>query len=467
MSTPVWMNPEFREKLPGLLHQGWQIVLLVAFVLGGAFIIASDVLIPSSSKVTLEEGDVAPKDVLAPRSLKYESDALTQAKKDAAVAAVRPVYDPPDPSVGSEQLQRARRILDYVENVRYDDFASLDQKTNDLAAITDLSLDSPVAEALLSIEDDDTWRAIDAQVMRLLERVMGGEVREDNIQAVRDNLRNLISASYSETEVQIITAIVGDLIRANAFYNEELTRQAQSQAAQSVPVEVRTFVRGQMVMRAGEFATAAHIEALEQFGLLQGTRRRNEQFAGGVLAMVLVTALFGGYIHQFYPKILSDQRFVVLLGALFLIFVGGVRLVDAETQHPALLLPGVGAGLSGHDAGRSAVCDCAGCGAGRLAGVMTGNSLEFAVLIVLSATLGVLSLGRTERLNGYFLSGGVVAISGVCVALLFALAADDYARSDHDPLEDRRVTGQRFFLGSAGADGPVHHHRACSTSRPA
>ncbi|RPI97070.1 MAG: hypothetical protein EHM39_10085, partial [Chloroflexi bacterium] len=108
MSSPVWMTPEFREKLPGLLHQGVQIVLLVAFVLGGAFIIASEVLIPSSSKVALEEGDVAPRDVLAPRSLKYESDVLTQAKMDAAVAAVRPVYDPPDPSVGSEQSQLAR-----------------------------------------------------------------------------------------------------------------------------------------------------------------------------------------------------------------------------------------------------------------------------------------------------------------------------------------------------------------------
>ncbi len=53
--------------------------------------------------------------------------------------------------------------------------------------------------------------------IRLLERVMSGEVREDNVQAVRDNLRNLISASYSENEVQIITAIVSDLIRAECF----------------------------------------------------------------------------------------------------------------------------------------------------------------------------------------------------------------------------------------------------------
>ena len=124
------------------MRRGLYVLLLGAFVLGGAFIIASNVLIPSRSKVALEEGDVAPRDILAPRSLKYESAVLMQAKKDAAIAAVRPVYDPPDPSVASEQSQLARQILDFIENVRYDDFATLDQKKSDLAAITDLKSQS-------------------------------------------------------------------------------------------------------------------------------------------------------------------------------------------------------------------------------------------------------------------------------------------------------------------------------------
>jgi putative nucleotidyltransferase with HDIG domain len=420
-----WTPDDFQDKLPHLLRRGVYVLLLGAFVLGGAFIIASDVLVPSRSKVALEEGDVAPRDLLAPRSLKYESAVLTQAKKDAAVAAVRPVYDSPDPSVANEQTQRARQILDFVENVRYDDFATLDQKKRDLAAVTDLSLDPSVVEALLTIGDNDTWQAIDAQVMRLLERVMSGEVREDNIQTIRDSLRNLISASYSENEVQIITAVVGDLIRVNAYYNEELTRQAENQAAQSVPVEVRTFVRGQMIIREGEIATPAHIEALEQFGLLQGTHRRTEQFVGSLLAMGLVTTLLGVYAWQFYPKIFLDAMFVILLGGLFLIFLGGVRLVDSGHStrpyyYPASALAFLVATLVGPQFAIVVIAALA-----ALAGVMTGDSLELAVLVVLSGTLGVLSLGRTERLNGYFVAGGVVGLTGACVALLFALGADD------------------------------------------
>lgn len=425
MPFPGWIPDHLQARLPGLFRRGIYALLLSAFVLGGAFIIASDVLIPSSSKVALEEGDVAPRDVLAPRSLKYESDVLTRTKRDAAVAAVRPVYDPPDPGVESEQTQRARQILDFIENVRYDDFSTLEQKKSDIAAITDLSLDPLVAEALLTLETDEEWQAVDAQVIRLLERVMGGEVREDNLQAVGDGLRNLISASYTENEVRIITAIVSNLVRANAYYNEELTRQAENQAAESVPVEVRSFARGQMIIREGEIATAAHIEALEQFGLVQGTRRQTEQFFAGLLAMGLVTILLVGYTRQFYPSVLSDTTLVGLLGALFLIFLGGVRLVDSEHStrlyyYPAAALALLVATLVGSQFAVVVIAALA-----ALGGLMTGLSLEFAVLIVLPATLAVLSLGRTERLNGYFLAGGVASLAGVCVALLFALAADD------------------------------------------
>ena len=409
------------ESLQRLLRRSVYVLLLAAFVLSGALIVAADVWAPSRTKVALQAGEVAPQDILAPRSLKYESEVLSQTKRDAEIAAVRPIYDPPDPSVRSDQLKLAREILDFIENVRYDDFASVNQKKADIGAITDLSLDPPVLDALLAIQDDDRWRDIDAQVTRLLERAMSGEVREDNIQAKRDDLPNLISASYSESEVRIITAIVSDLIKINAFYNEELTHQAQLQAAENVPVEVRTFAKGQMIIRAGEIATAAHIEALEQFGLLRATHRRTEQFLGGIMAMFLVTALLAVDVRKFHPKVYDDPPFMVLLGLLFLIFLGGAQLVGSANAvlpyyFPASALAFLVATLVGPQFGIVVTMTLA-----ALAGFMAGDSLEFAIVIGAGGTLGVLSLGRTERLNAYFMGGGVVSLVGVCVSLLFAL----------------------------------------------
>ncbi len=397
---------------------------LLAFVLSGTLIIAADVLFPSGVKVALEVGDVSPHDILAPRSLKYESDVLWQAKREAEIAAVRPIYDPPDPSVRNEQLQRARAILDFIENVRYDDFATPAQAEADIAAITDLELPPSTISALLAIDDNDRWRDLDAQVMRLLERVLSGEVREDNIQARRDDLPNLISASYSEAEVQIITGIVSDLIRVNTYFNEELTHQAQLQAAENVPVEVRSFAQGQMIVRAGELATAAHIEALEQFGLLQPARRRLERFAGALLVMTLVAVVLGAYLRKFYPKAFLNTPLLAVLGAVFLLFLGSVNLIGANDRvqpyfFPAAALSLLAATLVGHQFAILISVVFAG-----MAGLVTGDSLEFAVLIGLAGTVGVLSLDRTERFNAYFVAGLGVAACGVATALFFALRSE-------------------------------------------
>lgn len=413
-----------QEGLQRTLRKSVYVLLLAAFVLSGSVIIASDTLFPSGAKVALEVGDVSPHDILAPRSLKYESEVLSQAKRDAEVAAVRPTYDPPDPSVRSEQLQRARQILDFIENVRYDDFATLAQTEADIAAITDLDLPAPTISALLSIEDSDRWRDIDAQVMRLLERVLSGEVRDDNIQAKRDDLPNLISASYSEAEVQIITGIVADLMRVNTHFNEELTRQAQLQVAESVPVEVRSFAQGQMIIRAGELATAAHIEALEQFGLLQPTRRRIERFVGALLLMTLVAIVLGVYLWKFYLKVFFNPSLMVVLGVAFLLFLGSVSMMDGEDRvqpyvFPASALSLLVATLVGHQFAIVISVFFA-----AMAGLVTGNSLELTILIGLTGTVGVLSLDRTERLNAYFMAGLAVAACGIGTALFFALRGE-------------------------------------------
>lgn len=413
------------ESLQELLQRSVYVLLISAFVLSGALIIASDVLLPSTTKVELEVGSVAPRDLLAPRSLKYESVVLTEAKRQAEIARVRPVYDPPDPSVMSMQLQLARQILDFIENILHDDFATYEQKQRDIRAITELSLDDHVVAALAMVDDDARWRAIDDQIIRLLERVMSGEVREDTIQAERDDLENRISASYNEAEVQIITGIVSDLIRVNAFYNEELTRQAQLDAASNVPVEVRTFVEGQMIVREGEIVTEAHIEALEQFGLLQVARRKVERLVGGVVAMGLVAVLLGVYIYNYHPKIVLDPPFLVLLAVLFLMFLAGAQFTDAESRTHPYYFPAAAFALLMVTLVDSQFAIVASMTLAAVIGITAGKSLEFAVLIALGNTIGVLSLGRTDRLNTYFRAGMLVGVTGVFIALMFALAADD------------------------------------------
>lgn len=415
---------EVQPTVQDYLHWGVYGLLVVTLIGAGGFILAFDDVVLSPDSVALEEGGVAPADILSPRSLQYESEVLTKAKRDAEIAAVRPVYDPPDRSVLSEQLQLARQILDYIDNVRHDDFATLDQKLADVNAITALSLEPSIAEAMLTVPDDERWGAIDAQVVRLLERVMSGEVREDNLQARRESLTTLISSSYSESEAQIIQALVGDLIRPNTFFNEELTRQAQEEAGQGVAPEIRSFARGQMIIRAGEIATPAHIEALDKFGLLEASDRRSTQLLSSVVVMGLVVLLLGLYIWQFCPELLGNLSMLLLLGGALLLFLAGAQFVGAngDVRHyyyPASAFAFLIATIIGKQFAIVMAIMLA-----TLVGYMANDTLEFATLIGFGSVLGVLSLGRTERFNAYFLAGGVVSVANVIVALLFAFSGN-------------------------------------------
>ena len=59
----------------------------------------------------LAPGDVAPRDMQAPRDLEYVSEVRTEEARQAAENAVQPVYTPPDPAIARQQINRLRSVL--------------------------------------------------------------------------------------------------------------------------------------------------------------------------------------------------------------------------------------------------------------------------------------------------------------------------------------------------------------------
>src|SRR5438045_439915 len=109
-------------------------------ILGAAFICAASVIVAFTAflppeGVTLAPGQVAPVDILAPRSITYESEVLTRLARQSAADSVRDVYDPPNPAVLRQQIQLARNVLDYIDNVRHDSYATAEQQQGDLGAM--------------------------------------------------------------------------------------------------------------------------------------------------------------------------------------------------------------------------------------------------------------------------------------------------------------------------------------------
>jgi len=123
---------------PQIIQNGF----LKIIILGVSCIIAFFALIlPESFSQTsfpMEIGDVAAQDILAPYSLTFESEIMTEQARQEAANSVNPIYLPTDPSIGRRQVERLRTILYYLTTIRQDTYASKEQKLSDLEAIEEV-----------------------------------------------------------------------------------------------------------------------------------------------------------------------------------------------------------------------------------------------------------------------------------------------------------------------------------------
>ncbi len=391
----------------------------VAFVLIATLIIGFDSLVPGRNNIaSLQVGDISPADIRAPFDWRYESKVLTERRQQAAMDATAAKYDPPDPNVARQQVQFARQILDYIDNVRRDPFGTIDQKVRDINQITALTLSDDTVRYIIGLSDD-SWKAIDSEVINDLERVMREEIRESNLTVVKAQLPMQVSVRFADKDVVAIVAIIEDLLRPNTFPNPAATEAARQAAANAIPAETRVFERGQIVVREGARIETVDYEALSQLGLLQTADRRLQEVGRSLLASLLVVIVFGMYLSRFKPSLFGDVRFLILIGALFLIDLLGARLFGDGTEvyiYPTAALALLLVALTGPEVAVIGVL-----GLSLLVGLMDNRSLEIATLIATGGLMGALTLRRAERLNSFFLAGLVVALVNILVISLFNL----------------------------------------------
>ena len=130
--------------------------LLLAAVTGTVMVLP---LLPDS-RIVLETGDVAPQDVRAPRSITYESEIVRAEEQGRAASSVQPEYTRPDPALARRQVDRARKVLDYLGSVLADPLASDVQKRAWVLTVPELVGLSPEAlEAALSLSEE-SWHRV-------------------------------------------------------------------------------------------------------------------------------------------------------------------------------------------------------------------------------------------------------------------------------------------------------------------
>ena len=389
----------------------------VLFAVGMAAILIVPLL--TADQVTLEVGDVAPRDVRAPHNLSYVSEIETEQAQAAAERAVAPVYTLPDAGISRQQVARARQVLDFIRAVRDDSITPIDQRRATIQAVPSLMLTQAQIDNLLVLPDA-TWNTIADETITVVDLAMREAIRDIDLPEKRARLPALVGIALNEEQAALVGALAQGFIIPNSLLDEDITEQRRADARNAVEPKQVSFVAGQVVVREGAVVTALIFEALQHLGL--STPRVDwTDIAGLALLALLVASVMGLYLWRREPDLIQQPRNLFLLIVLLLGFLAASKLVVPGRAVLPYLFPAAALSMLLTVLLGPGLALVSTALLGVLIGVMTDGSLEYTVYFVAGGAVATLMLGRVERLNAFFWTGLYVALTNVVTILAFRL----------------------------------------------
>ncbi|MBN1303807.1 MAG: HDIG domain-containing protein [Anaerolineales bacterium] len=421
----------------------WRVLLLLAAgVLAYVLVVLPLTLTTDALPVRL--GDVAPRDLQAPRSIEYVSEVRTDNARQLAETNVLPVYTPADPAAARQQLGKLRDALEYISIVRADAFSTREQKHADLEAMQEVNLEPETIQRLLDLSEP-RWDAIQQESLSVLEQVMRNTIRQNDLDSYQRRVPSLVSLALTEQQAELVSALVAAFVEPNSLYSEDFTNSARQEARDAVEPVVQAYKEGETIVESGEIIKAIDMEALEKLDMVDLGSQVDDYFSSAAL-VTMVAAFVWVYFTRRKLPVLNSYRNLILLTLIFLIFLAGARVaIPGRTVLPyAYPLPAFGlliATLFGLEIGLvfSLIISL-------LAAFGLSNTLDLTPYFLLASLSSVLVLGPARRVRSFALAG--IAITGAGIAMILAYRFPFFAL---DWLGTLQLFGAVAFNGIASA----------------
>lgn len=417
------------------------IILIVAGILSWISLALPIELRPSEYTVNI--GDVTSVDILAPRSLTFTSEILTHKARLDAESRVSPVYLPVDLEISKTHLGQLKMNLSLIEAIRSNSFTTQEQKVTALTDMASYSFDEATGINILAM-GPNTWESISNEAVSVFERIMGGTVREDMLADHIANVPNLVGLSFTKDQNSLITLLVTPHIQANSLYSKEQTTQRRLEASDAVKPVMRTYITGQVIIYRGVIVDDLTYEALQNYGLVKTSRKNEELVSSGLIVFLMATFIALYHRLKKLPPV-DDLRSLIIVSALFLIFLYSARFLIPNRAVLPYVFPIAAFGLTVAALYR---IETAMIYSLPLAILTTYNqySPSIILLYVLGTFCGILILGKPRKVIQFVWAGLAVTITSALVILAYELP---------DPTSDwlgiATLLGASFFNGIAAA----------------
>jgi len=375
----------------------------------------------------LQVGQPSPLSIAAPAEVIYTSEVLTaERRKQAANSSENLVYFN-DPKIPIEQRRNLFNLLDMIGRARND---PLLDDAGRLAALRDLPsadirFSTEQARLILSL-DDESWSSLRTTILSLYDRSVERydyAIDERALEQLRERWLSfwLATTSLDAPQRELAHTIIVAFLRVNRTLDVQATEERRAEAASKIePVEVKVLA-GEMIIRAGEIVTPAHIEKLQATGAMPRPLGWSELTGYGLLAALLSAGLFG-YLSVFQPALSQQTRsLMVLVGCVIItLIIARIMLLVIDARpifFPLAVLAVVVTTVFSGQIGFAVSLLAA-----LALGVMEGNDLTLTVTLFASCVSAILLVRSAERLRSFVIAGLGVTVTIVALETTFWLS---------------------------------------------
>jgi len=411
------------------------LILIVALTA----ILGSDIL--PDEPLQVNAGELAPRDVVAPRAIDFVSAVQTSEARAAARAAIEPQYDFTSENAiaiaEEQQVGFERRVQ------RIDTTFAADLGTEQRAALLETAVPglSQVSRDTLIGLDAARWAAVRTEAARVLDATLRTELRDTEVAEARTGLSGRMAGGLDEAERMLAAELISPLLVPNSSFSPEntaLERDRAEEAVEDVRVQI---LQGEVIVREGTRLDDAQIEQIDALGLSEDAPDV-ASFVGWLLLALLVAVMLLSWIWRFRPTLWHRDNVLILIG---LLIVGATLALQVTAGRPTLpyFLPTAAIAMLLAVLLDASIATIVMAFVALIGGAVNGASLEFTTYIFMGGMAGIVGVRKGDRLQVFLQAAVAVFVVNALVVSVFSLLG----------ARDLRGILELWFASAASAAG--------------
>ena len=406
-------------QLPAALRRvfGAATARMYVFVIVTGILTSVALLLSPPATVGYDVGTLADRQVRAPRSVAFVSEALTEAERERAAAAVPKVYTR-NPAVIASSRDRMAQAVAAIGRVRADTAQTREQRITSLTRLTEAAISPQIAPLIVDMTVAE-WEAVSKEVDNALRTLYQPGIRPDQLENAREASATALPPAWTDRQKFVGAALVRQFVDSDVALDEIQTASAQQAARSAVPPVQVQVVAGEVVVREGTVVSELDVEKLRVLGLVN----TGIDWPGAVglsVWAVLIAAVLALFVERYATEAWNDDRKMVLVMLSLLAVTVTARVLVPGHTLLVYFMPfaAVAMIITVLVGGRTALATQI---AGALHVGMLSGQVDLVAYVLVPALLGMAAVRRATTAREFMAGAGSVALGNLGVVVSFSL----------------------------------------------